>query len=111
MKIYKIRLKKGDFVEVTRGRLKGQRGRITATHPKTNMVTVENLNIFKKSQKPNRQNTQGAIIDINKPINVSKLAIVDPKDDKISKIGYKFDKDGKKIRIYKRSKQEIQSKK
>lgn len=106
-KIYKIRLKKGDTVVVTTGKYKGKTGKITATHPSENKVTVEGINIVKKHVKPNRANPQGGIIEVTKPIWVSKVAIVDPSTKKASRIGYKLDDKGNKTRVYKASGKEI----
>lgn len=74
--VFKIKLKKGDTVKVRTGKYKGQTGVITATHPTLNAVTVEGINIVKKHVKPNRQHPQGAIIEITKPIAVSKVELV-----------------------------------
>lgn len=106
-KIYKIRLKKEDTVIVLAGKYKGKTGKIVATHPKENKVTVEGINIVKKHQKPNKANPQGGILDITKPIWVSKVAIVDPTTKKASRIGYSVAKDGTKTRVYKKSGKEI----
>lgn len=105
--VYKIRLKKGDTVIVTAGKYKGKTGKITATHPSENKITVEGINIVKKHQKPNKAHPQGGIIELTKPIWVSKVAIVDPTSKKASKIGYKLDRDGKKTRVFKSSGKEI----
>lgn len=105
--VYKIRLLKGDTVVVLSGKDKGKTGKITATHPKDNSVTVEGINVFKKHLKPNKQHPQGGIIDITKPIAVSKVAILEPTSKKPSKIGYIFDKDGNRKRIYKSTNKEI----
>jgi large subunit ribosomal protein L24 len=104
---YKIRLKKGDTVVVRAGKYKGQTGKVVATHPSENKVTVEGINIVKKHQKPNRTHPQGGIIEITKPIDVSKVGIQDPTSKKPSRIGYKVDKDGNKTRVYKASGKEI----
>ena len=106
-KIYKIRLKKDYTVIVRLGKYKGQTGKIVATHPKENKVTVEGINIVKKAMKPSKKYPQGGIIPITKPIDVSKVAIVDPTTKKASRIGYKIDKDGNKTRVYKSSGKEI----
>lgn len=105
--LYKIRLKKGDDVVVLAGKYKGQTGKITAVHPSENKVTVEGINVFKKHQKPSKAHPQGGIIDITKPIWVSKVAIVEPGSKKPSRIAYKVNKDGKKVRVYARTGQEI----
>jgi large subunit ribosomal protein L24 len=106
-KIYKIRLKKGDTVVVRSGKYKGKMGKIVATHPTLNKVTVEGINIVKKHVKPNKTYPQGGIIEMTKPIAVSKVGIQDPTSKKPSKIGYKVDKDGKKTRVLKRTGKEI----
>jgi large subunit ribosomal protein L24 len=105
--VYKIRLKKGDLVVVRAGKHKGKTGKVTATHPRENKVTVEGINIVKKHVKPNQMNPQGAIQEVTKPIWVSKVSIVEPTSKQASRIGYKVDKDGNKTRIYKKTGKEI----
>ncbi len=105
--MFKIRLKKGDTVVVRSGKYKGQTGKIVATHPELNKVTVEGINIVKKHQKPNRQYPQGGIIELTKPIAVSKVGIQEPTSKKASRISYKFDKDGKKVRVFTQTSKEI----
>jgi large subunit ribosomal protein L24 len=106
-KVYKIRLKKGDNVIVLSGKYKGKTGKVLATHPRENKVTVEGVNIVKKHQKPNRANPQGGILELTKPMWVSKVAIVDPSTKKASRIGYSLAKDGSKTRVFKQSGKEI----
>jgi large subunit ribosomal protein L24 len=106
-KAYKIRLKKGDTVVVTTGKYKGKTGKITATHPRENKVTVDGINIVKKAVKPTRANPQGGIIEITKPMWVSKVAIVEPDSKKPSRIGYELAADGTKKRIFKKTGKEI----
>lgn len=106
-KRYKIRLKKGDNVIVLSGKYKGKTGKVTATHPTLNKVTVEGINIVKKHLKPSRSNPQGGIIEMTKPVFVSKVAIVEPSSKKPSKIGFKIAKDGTKSRVFKKSGKEI----
>lgn len=106
-KIFKIRLKKGDTVIVRTGKYKGQTGKVVATHPTENKVTVEGVNIVKKHVKPSRSNPQGGILEVTKPIWTSKVAIVDPSTKKPSRIGYQLDKEGNKVRVFKASGKEI----
>jgi large subunit ribosomal protein L24 len=106
-KVYKIRLKKGDTVVVRAGKYKGQTGKIEAVHPRENKVTVKGINIVKKHVKPNQQYPQGSIVEITKPIWVSKVSIVEPVSKKPSRIGYKLDKDGNKTRVFKSNGKEI----
>ena len=105
--MYKIRLKKGDNVVVTTGKFKGEKGKVVATHPITNKVTIENINIVKRHLKKDERNPQGGVKDIHKPLPVSNVAIVEPSSKKPSKIGYSLDKAGNKVRIYKRTGKEV----
>ena len=105
--IFKIRLKIGDNVIVRSGKYKGKTGKVTATHPSENKVTVEGINIVKRHVKPNRVHPQGDIVEITKPIYVSKVAILEPTTKKASRISYSTSKDGNKIRLYTSSGKEI----
>lgn len=105
--IYKIRLKKDDTVVVLSGKYKGKTGKITAVHPAENKVTVEGINIVKKALKPSQTHPQGGIVEITKPMWVSKVALVEPTSKKPSRVGFSFDKAGKKVRIYKRTGKEV----
>lgn len=106
-KVYKIRLKKGDTVMVRTGKYKGQTGKVVATHPSENKVTVEGINIVKKAIKPTRTNPTGGIVDITKPIWVSKVGLVEPVSKKPTRIGYKLNDDGSKTRVFKSTGKEI----
>ncbi len=103
---YKIRLKKGDQVVVRSGKYKGKTGKITATHPSLNAVTVDGINVVKHHVKPNKEYPQGGIIDETKPINVSKLGIYEPTLKKASRIKYVLNEDGK-TRVFSASNKEI----
>ena len=105
--IYKIRLKVGDTVVVRSGKYKGDTGKITAVHPTENKVTVEGINVVKKHQKPNNAHPQGGIIEVTKPIWVSKVGILEPTAKKASRVAFKLDKDGKKVRVFASTKKEI----
>lgn len=108
-KLFKIRLKKGDTVMVRAGKYKGKSGKILTTHPSENKVTVEGINIIKKHVKPNRAYPQGGIIEMTKPIWVSKVGLVEPTSKKPSRIGYKLSGDGTKTRVYKTTGKEVKS--
>ncbi len=105
--IFKIRLKKGDNVVILAGKEKGKTGTVLATHPSINKVTVENINVVKRHVKPTQAKPQGGIFEKTKPVPVSNVAIVEPTSKKPSKIGYIFDKEGNKVRVYKRTGKEI----
>jgi large subunit ribosomal protein L24 len=105
--IFKIKLKKGDTVVVRAGKYKGKTGKITATHPTLNKVTVEGINIVKKAMKPTRTQPQGGIVELTKPIWVSKVALVEPTSKKPSRVGIKVAADGTKTRVFKRTGKEV----
>ena len=105
--VFNIRIKKGDTVVVTAGKFKGQTGKVTATHPRENKVTVEGINVVKRHLKRDERNPQGGVKEITKPMWVSKVALIDPSDKKPTRVGYKFDKEGNKVRVYKRSGKEV----
>lgn len=105
--IFKIRLKKGDTVIVRAGKYKGQTGKITATHPTDNKVTVEGINIVKKAMKPTKTRPQGGFVEITKPMWVSKVGLVEPTTKKASRIGYNVADDGTKTRVYKSTGKEV----
>ncbi len=106
-KVFKVRLKKNDSVVVISGKYKGKTGKVTAVHPSLNKVTVEGINIVKRHVKSSKANPQGAILEVTKPIWVSKVSIVEPTSKKPSKIGYKIDTKGTKTRVFKRTGKEI----
>ena len=105
--VYKIRLKKGDTVIVRAGKYKGKTGKVLATHPTDNKVTVEGINIVKKAMKPTKTRPQGGIVELTKPIWVSKVGIVEPSSKKVSRIGYSVSDDGKKTRVFKTTGKEV----
>lgn len=92
---------------VRNGKYKGHSGKVLALHPSLNKVTVEGINVVKKHTKPTRQNPQGGILELTKPIWVSKVGILDSSAKKPSRIGYKLAKDGAKSRILKSSGKEL----
>ncbi len=98
----KLKLKKGDKVIVTTGKDKGKTGEITTVFPKENKVIVGGVNMVKRHTKPS-QESAGGIISKEMPIHVSNVALVDPKTGKASRVGYKVEKDGHKVRVAKKS--------
>jgi large subunit ribosomal protein L24 len=105
--IYKIRIKKGDTVMVRAGKYKGKTGKVLAVHPKLNKVTVEGINVVKRSYKPTQQRPQGGIEELTKPIWVGKVGLHDSTAKKASRVGYKIDEKGNKTRFLKSSGKEL----
>ena len=98
----KLKLKKGDKVIVTTGKDKGKTGEITTVLPKENKVIVMGVNMVKRHTKPS-QESDGGIVSKEMPIHVSNVALVDPKTGKATRVGYKVEKDGHKVRVAKKS--------
>ena len=98
----KLKLKKGDKVIVTTGKDKGKTGEITTVFPKENKVSVGGVNMVKRHIQPS-QESAGGIVSKEMPIHVSNVALVDPKTGKATRVGYKVEKDGHKVRVAKKS--------
>jgi len=102
----KIKLKKGDEVIVLTGKDRGKIGKIVSVMPDIRKIIVTDVNKYKKHQKPNN-NEPGGIIEKDMPLHVSNVAFYDPSSKKGIRVGYTFNKDGKKMRINKKSGKEI----
>ena len=100
-----MNFKKGDKVVVISGKSKGTVGTISNIL-KDNKVIVEGANMVKKHIKPNGQ-TAGSIIEVEAPINASNVMIVDPKTKKRTRIGHTTDKKGNKVRVSKKSNEQL----
>jgi large subunit ribosomal protein L24 len=98
-----LKIKKGDRVRVLSGKDRGKEGTVLVALPKAGKVIVDGINVAKKHQKPTRMAQSGGIVDKNMPIDVSNVAIVDPKDGKPTRVGYRIDADGTKVRISRRT--------
>jgi large subunit ribosomal protein L24 len=105
--LFKIRIKKGDTVMIRSGKYKGRTGKVLATHPSLNKVTVEGINIVKRHRKPTQLRPQGGIEEITRPIWVSKVGLLDSTAKKPSRVGYKTDAKGNKARVLKSSGKEV----
>ena len=102
-----LKIKKGDTVYVLAGDDKGKTGRVLEILREKGKAIVEGVNIVSKSTKPNANAPQGGIIKKEAPINLSDLAVVDPKSGKPTRGGFRFNEDGKKVRYSKKSGEEI----
>ncbi len=98
----KMKIKKGDRVIVMTGRDKGKTGEVLKILTKSNRVLVQNVNMTKRHQRPT-QASAGGIVEMEAAIHISNLAHIDPKDQKPTRVGYKFLEDGRKVRFAKRS--------
>lgn len=101
-----MNFKTGDKVVVIAGKEKGKEGKITKVLRSDNKIVIEGVNTAKKHVKPNGQ-TAGSIVEIEAPISASNAMILDSKTGKPSRIGHTIDKNGKKVRVAKKSNSNI----
>jgi large subunit ribosomal protein L24 len=102
----KLRIKKGDQVVVRTGRDRGKKGEVLKVIPKDNRAVVQGVNMVTKHRRPT-PTAAGGIERIEAPIHVSNLALVDPKTGEATRVGVKFLEDGRKVRVAKRSGEQI----
>jgi large subunit ribosomal protein L24 len=108
-----LKIRKDDHVVVTAGKDRGKTGRVIRTEPGRGRVFVEGLNIVKRHQRPRSiKDTQkgaqaGGIIEKEGPIDVSNVMLLDPGDNKPTRIGIRIGDDGSRQRISKRTGQAI----
>ena len=103
----KMNVKKGDTVKVIAGKDKGKEGEVLRSVPESGRVVVEKVNMIKKAMKPNAKYPQGGLIDMEAPIHISNLALIDPKSGKPTRIGRRRNENGKLVRYAKKSGEEI----
>lgn len=103
----KTHIKKGDTVYVLAGEDKGQQGRVLSIQASKNRAIVEGINIVSKSTKPTAKHPQGGIVKMEAPINLSNLALLDPKSGKPTRVGIRVNEKGEKVRFAKKSGEEI----
>jgi large subunit ribosomal protein L24 len=96
------KIKKGDKVVVLAGKDKGRTGEVVSVSPKESRAVVRGVNLIRRHQRQT-QSQEGGIITREAPIHLSNIALADPKDGKPTRIGFTFQKDGKKVRVAKRS--------
>ena len=98
----KLKIRKGDKVVVIAGKDKGKQGEVVRVLPSENRVVVQGLNVVRRHTRQTASQ-EGGIVAKEMPIQISNLALRDPKDGKPTRVGYKFLADGKKVRFAKRS--------
>jgi large subunit ribosomal protein L24 len=103
------KIRHDDNVIVISGKDKGKTGKVIRVEPDKGRVYVEGLNMIKRHQRPvaGRPNLQVGVIEKEGPIHVSNVAIVDPKDHKPTRVGYKTNEQGKRVRVTRRSGAEL----
>ncbi|HUU67139.1 MAG TPA: 50S ribosomal protein L24 [Methyloceanibacter sp.] len=98
----KLKIKKGDHVVMLTGRDKGKKGEVLKVMPSENRAIVKGVAMVRRHQRQSASQ-EGGIITKEAPVEISNIAIEDPKDGKPTRVGYKFLKDGRKVRFARRS--------
>ena len=93
------RIKKGDRVVVITGADKGKRGEVLTVMPKVSRAVVQGVNIAKRHTKPTGMGQPGGIIEKEATIHLSNIALIDPKTDKPTRVGFRVLDDGRKVRV------------
>lgn len=101
-----MKIKKDDNVIVLAGKDKGKKGKVLKAIPGIDKVIVEGVNLVKRHQKARKEGEKGGVIEIAAPMHISNVSLIDPKDSKATRVGFKIE-GGKKTRISKRSGQKI----
>lgn len=99
----KLKIKKGDLVKVIAGDDKGKTGRVLKVFPDKMRVLVEGVNIVKKHVRPSPQYPQGGIIEMEAPIHISNVMVIDPETGEPTRVGRRRNKEGKLERYAKKS--------
>ena len=103
-----LKIRKGDRVRVLTGKDRGKEGNVMRALPRDGKVIVDGVNVARKSQRPTRTTQQGGIIDKDMPLPVSNVALVCPSCGKPTRVGFKIDPSGAKVRTCKKCGGEIQ---
>jgi large subunit ribosomal protein L24 len=101
-----MKIKKGDTVQVMSGKDRGVTGRVIQAYPETQKLLVEGVNRIKKHTKVStgvRGAKSGGIVTQEAPIHVSNVMLVDPEDKRPTRVGYRRDEEGRKVRVSRRS--------
>lgn len=98
-----MKIRKGDRVRVLSGKDRGKEGDVSFAFPENGTVIVDGVNIATKHQGPRQGVMQTGIIEKEMPIRVSNVAVISPADGRPTRVGYRFDTDGRKIRVCRRT--------
>ncbi len=97
------KIKKGDYVVIISGKDKGRKGEVLKVSPKEERVVVKGVRMVKRHVRPSQMDPDGGIKEFEAPIHVSNVAHLDPKENTPTRVGFKTLKDGKKVRVAKKS--------
>ena len=102
------RIRKGDLVLVIAGKNRGKRGTVQRILPDENRVVVEGVNLAKRHRRPTGRVRQAGIIEFEAPIHLSNVMFVCPKCSQPSRVGHTLLDDGKRVRLCRRCKSELE---
>jgi large subunit ribosomal protein L24 len=97
-----MKIRKGDRVVVLSGKDRGKEGVVSRAFPAKGTVIVDGVNVAKKHQRATKATMQGGIIDKDMPLPVANVALLCPACGKATRVGYKIDGDGTKVRVCKK---------
>lgn len=97
------KIKKGDYVIVLSGKDKGKKGEVLKVIPKDNRVLVAGVHVVKRHVRPSQADPEGGIKTFEAPIHISNVSALDPKSGNPTRVGFTTLKDGKKVRVAKKS--------
>lgn len=97
------KIKKGDHVLVIAGKDKGKKGEVLKVFPKEERVLISGVAMVKRHTRPTQEDPDGGIKQFEAPIHISNVSAIDPKSSKATRVGFKTLKDGKKVRVAKKS--------
>jgi large subunit ribosomal protein L24 len=98
----RLKIKKGDQVEVVSGRDRGKRGKVLRIDEKAGRVVVERVNMMKRHTKPNpTKGVTGGIVERESPVPLANVMVISPDSGKPTRVGFRFLEDGRKVRYAK----------
>jgi large subunit ribosomal protein L24 len=97
-----MKIQKGDQVMVLQGKDKGKKAEVVRAIPDRQKVILEGVNVAKRHAKPTRATQQGGVIDKFMPVHISTVALICKSCDRPTRVGYKVENDGEKVRVCKK---------
>ena len=98
-----MKIKKGDKIKIMAGKDKGREGKVEKNYSKQNKILVSGVNLYKKHIKKSDQAPRGGVVEVPRPLDTAKIALICPKCGKVTRVGYIYEK-GKKLRVCKKCK-------
>ena len=102
-----LKIKKGDTIQVAKGKDRGKTGKVLAVNLSTGRALIEGINLAKKHKRQTRQDEKGGIVSIEMPISISNIALVCKSCKRKTRVGFSNLKDGSKTRICKACKEAL----